>query len=182
MSLYIISGLSGSGKSSCIKWMEKNSMLKHNSVVIDQDSYFYSRLGQKNKMPRIKLSNGIETMNYDSPNSIDNNKLESDVNQYLKNGKNVYMSAFMFRSTMYNLVPKLHIHLIIGKEMSLKRRMHSKGYSNPVALMKDKLMMDEVIFPEYLETLRLSKIDYYLDGTDIIEKNCEKISKIINGK
>ena len=44
--------------------------------------------------------------------------------------------------------------------------------------------LDEVIYPEYLKTLKLSKIDWYLDGTKQIKENGEfiinKIKKSIS--
>jgi len=180
MALYVVSGLSGSGKSTVLKWLKEYGKLKPNSAVIDQDSYFYSRQGKKHKMPNVRLSSGQTTINYDSPLSIDNKKLEEDVKLHLSEGKNVYLSGFIFRSGMYDLNPDLHFHIIIGKEMSLQRREQSKNYTNDFARNKDKMMMEEVIFPEYLETLRLSKIDYYLDGTKQIRQNGDFIVTKIN--
>lgn len=179
MSLYVVSGLSGSGKSTILKWLSDNNMLEQNSIVIDQDSYFFSKMGKKERMDRITLSNGNNTINYDSPKSIDNKKLESDVKQYLSQGKNVYLSGFMFRKGMYDLTPKLHFHMMIGKELSLQRRGQSKNYSNESAKEKDKLMMEEAIFPEYLKTLRMSSIDFFFDGTLPIKQNGEKMTEII---
>lgn len=180
MPLYVVSGLSGSGKSTVLKWLDKHNKLKPNSIIIDQDSYFYSKQGKKQKMPTVRLSNNSIVMNYDSPLSIDNKKLENDVKLHLNEGKNVYLSGFMFRYNMYDLKPNIHFHIIIGKEMSLKRREYSKNYVNDFLRNRDKMMMDEVIFPAYLETLRFSKIDYYLDGTKQIKENAEIIVKKIN--
>ena len=180
MSLFVVSGLSGAGKSTILKWLKDNDKLEPNSIIMDQDAYFYAR--QRKPMPMFTLSNGSQTTNYDSPDAIDNKQLEKDVNQYLSQGKNVYISGFMFRKNMYNLKPLIHFHLLICKDTSTYRRQNSKGYKDFNQQKKDKMRMDELIYPEYLKTLSNSKIHYFLDGTKPININAEYIRKKIHKK
>ena len=172
--LIFILGISGAGKSFL-------ASVINGFQCLDQDAFYFSRLGQKDKMPRLNAPEnlgGKPIINYDSMNGIDWKLFNQEIHKLHANGP-VIVTGFALRSTHLDpdLKPDLVIHLNIPLETSLERRLVSKGYKSEKQREMDKWMMDTVIYPTYLETVSL--LDNYLEVYDIdATKSPESVRQI----
>lgn len=157
MKLILISGISGSGKSTLGKLVAEKLKYRY----IDQDQFYI-----KDK-PSITLSNGKLVKNWDCRESLDVDKLEKK----LAKAENTVLTGFALRTDwidffrLAKVYEIMHIHLSIGDDpisKTLKSRSRSKS-DNVEFLKTDSLMVREVVYPVYLQTLKMSNIDRVIE-------------------
>jgi adenylate kinase family enzyme len=157
-----ISGPSGVGKTAASKFLEDNTGV----FVIHQDSYFLPN-AQK---PIVRLSDGREVKNWDTPFALDIEKFNNDIIKARFSQTRVIVEGFCLRPDIMKVVPDVHIHLsYIGSEMKedicknplliIQRMTESRKISKP-DIKGDELMIKEIIVPFYLRTVEISKFDY----------------------
>ena len=171
MSVYIISGLSGVGKTTISeKFVELHPQYKN----IDQDKFY---IKQKPK----KIINDKEFNNWDCIESIDWQSLNKTVIQTsFKNP--VILSGFALWTEMLRFPVKAHIHLEYGDniiEKCIKNRSYTKSTNK-----KDNLIVEKMVYPFYLETLKnidiTHKIPVYCEQKRIpINEIIKQIEEII---
>lgn len=148
-----ISGISGSGKTTLGKEI---AQLLHGKFI-DQDWFF-----TKHK-PMIKLSNGKVVKNWDTEKALDMRRFNETLRNAQKTNKYVVVSGFALRDELIDKEnkPDLHIHIKIPEQLSLQTRLKLK----PGNEVDQTLMFNEVLLPFYHETLKRSKINYFINGT-----------------
>jgi Cdc6-like AAA superfamily ATPase len=170
-----IHGISGSGKTTIGKALTQELWKKDkrkNFAYIDQDSYY---LPEK---PMIKLSNGLVCKNWDTLDALDFGLLRRD----LAMNNHVVCSGFALR----NLPFDINILLSTGHtdtdviNRCIENRRVSKGLTAD-RLEKDKLMIREVVYPYFLDTLKSIKINLKIDvyNSDGSRKSIPEIVNII---
>ncbi len=155
--LIYLHGVSSSGKSTIA-----NALVNKlpNAMVIDQDSFY------KKIKPTVTFKGDqmYTTTNWDTVESIDFNQLNDTITKALNCYHYVIVTGFALRD-QYVIKPNLSILLDIGgnpiKKIALARQV-SKGYRGK----KDWYMVEEVVYPYYLETLQHITIDYKISVYD----------------
>jgi gluconate kinase len=152
MPIIAISGFSGAGKSLLGK--ELAQLLKYH--YIDLDQYF---IPSKDK-PKIKLSDGSTTINFDSLNALDVPRFKRDCKKLSENG-NLVITGFALRKEVLPFRPNHHLHLLVDKKTAIERRWKAKPFlkKDPKKKARDLMMINEVAYPFYLDTLANSEID-----------------------
>lgn len=141
--LFLISGLSGTGKTTLGKYIAS----KHNATFVDQDSYY-----KKNK-PLITLSNGTTVKNWDCVEAIDWNLMIKDIMSLLED-TDVILVGFALRPKELNILStkvKYHVELIYGNN-DIDYCKQSRCQAKKIDCVQDSLIVDEVVWPFYLET------------------------------
>jgi uridine kinase len=165
-----ISGFSGAGKSTHGKQLASELGFQY----LDLDDFYL-----RGNLPKVKLSDGSVKNNYDSLDSLDIKGFQKEVKEMSKNG-NLVITGFALREEILgDIKPYLHLHILLDKKTSLERRKHKFKHYDAQKKKKEKMMLDEVAYPFYLETLAKSKIDYFLDGQDESDKIYQEIKKLV---
>lgn len=146
--LICISGMSGSGKSYIAEQLSNLLNIKH----IDQDTFYI----HPSKMPKVRLSDGKSYTNWDSEDSINLKLMNNEIDKYIKKG--IIFSGFSCRNGWFDHSINVQIHLEITKETSYQRR-----YEQGKNQKHGAIIVNEMVYPFYLETLEQSKIDYTID-------------------
>lgn len=168
-----ISGISGAGKTTIGKLLAE----KLGGIFIDQD-WFFNR-----KKPIVKLPNGKTLLNYDSDEAIDVVRFNNFIEEKKKYNRPIVISGFALRNYFFykSNEPKIHFHIRVPKELSLETRLKLKvKVPSEERKQNEKYMFNKYVYPYYEETIKNSKIDYYIDGTEttngvIKRKNINKI-------
>lgn len=171
-----ISGLSGCGKTSLAKKLSEDFKLN----FIDQFKYY-----KKDYNEKIKLSNDVERINWDTYEAMDWDKLNKDIDKYKKNG--VIVTGFALPEEQIKSEVDYHVHLSISKNSCIENRhkfleKHKDKYKEDFDLIgteTEKLIMNKMIFPYYLDTVKKSKINKFINTNkltdDEIEENLWKL-------
>lgn len=167
--LYLISGLSGTGKTTLGRYAA--NLL--GAQFIDQDTFY------RKEKPLVVLSNGIRTRNWDCIEAIDWEKMETEVLNALEQSY-VVLVGFALReenlSRLSSWKTKEHIELIYG-DQELARCKAARATAKTIDPLKDHHIVEELVFPFYLETRTKSKYDrtvcvYHGDERKSIEELC----------
>lgn len=139
--IIVISGLSGSGKTKQADMLSSSLGFK----LINQADYHKDK--NDSTLPtistRISENKTINTINWDSMDSVNMDKFYDDIRKYEKEG--VVVNAFMLP---YDFDADFHIHLHISKAECLKRReKHIKETNEPEEIKKIIVKM----YYDYLE-------------------------------
>jgi hypothetical protein len=173
MPIIAISGFSGAGKSLLGK--ELAHQLKYN--YIDLDEYF---IPSKDK-PKIKLSDGSITVNFDSLDALDIPRFKNDCKKLSRDG-NLIITGFTLRKEVLPFKPDYHLHLLVDKKTAIERRWKAKPFlkKDPKKKQRDEMMINEVAYPFYLESLENSVIDKFFDANlPFVEVN-RKVKNYLN--
>lgn len=169
----VISGLSGSGKTT----LGKLFVAKHQEyVLIDQDTFFL-----KDK-PKVKLSTGEIVSNWDTVDALNWDSLNCAVNQARRYNP-VMFTGFAPWTNRITFPVALHIHLsydlsgVNAISRCITARCKSKGFIDSKKRERDELMVHEIIYPFYIETLRNSDIDFMLP---VFDESSIKHSSMLN--
>ena len=148
--LICISGLSGAGKTynSCL--LAKLINLPH----FDQDDFCNASY----KMPKFQFSNGLEQPNWDCKEAINLDYMNKIINKYISKG--IIFSGFACRDNWFEHKIDLQIHLSINEETCYTRRQEQKK-DDPI---DGKVIVKELVYPFYQQTLKYSRIDYTIDA------------------
>ena len=182
--LIFISGISGVGKSTISKELAKEL----NFIHVNQDNYYL-----KDK-PFVTLSNGLKAKNWDTEQAVNFDKLNSDLEMYIKQGKKTIVEGFCLRDDLINVKPNIHIHLsyipiVTGdelieifnqyKEVIVSRIIKSRAQAKP-GIKNDEIVVKELVWPFYMETLNKSKINYIIETFDEYGNRVNKSDTINN--
>jgi adenylate kinase family enzyme len=164
-----ISGISGAGKTTIGRIIAK----KIGAVYIDEDWFF------KKEKPLIHLSNGSVVRNYDTDEAIDIVRMNQTIRDKLSLGIPIIIAGFALKDYFFDqdTKPTLHFHIKIPKEISLETRLKVKKFSL-YARKNEYYMFNEIVYPYYLESLKVSKINYFIDGMNQQHKR-RKLSDMI---
>ena len=168
--MIFISGISGVGKSTISKELSQQLGLLH----INQDNYYL-----KTK-PKATLSTGIQKTNWDTAEALDFDLLNTDLTNHFYQRQNILLEGFCLRKDMIKFTPNVHIHLsyisvpananininyMKNKEVIINRVVESRSISKP-GIKDDEIVVRELVWPFYIETLKNSHIDYVLSTFD----------------
>jgi thymidylate kinase len=151
-----ISGISGSGKTT----ISSKLAIIFNATHIDQDSYYIK------EKPKVLLSNGVMTSNWDCFKSLDLVQMNKD----LRIPGLVIISGFALSDAVFedDNKPDVHIHLIIPKELSLETRLVVKNFKNDkighdALVFNQTLVFNELVYPFYQKIVNESTIHKTID-------------------
>jgi cytidylate kinase len=162
--IILISGLPGCGKQELGENLERDLKFKL------LNTYHYNKTDYDDK---IKLTNPeneeeIELINWYTDDAIDWDKLNNDINKYKKDG--VIVIGMSLPKDKINSESDYHIHLNISKQISMEKiqkyiNKHQDKYADEFKLIGtpfERLKMNKLIFPYYLETTKMAKINKYI--------------------
>jgi ASC-1-like (ASCH) protein len=158
--LYIISGISASGKSTLGQFLVKSNFID-GIKYIDEDEFYL-----KDK-PSVTLSNGEIVSNWDCLEAI-NPRFTEVVGDALKSSP-VLLTGFALPATLLPVAAAVHIHLVtadnpVDLEMRCRlARTISKPLNNSE---RDALMIREVVIPFYHRMVRESDISHIMPVFD----------------
>ena len=168
--MIFISGISGVGKSTISKELSQQLGLLH----INQDNYYLKI------KPKVTLSNNLQKSNWDTVEALDFDKLNADLTNHFYQRQNFLLEGFCVRKDMIKFTPNVHIHLsyipvphdanivdvyMKNKEIIINRIIKSRSTSKP-GIKDDEIVVRELVWPFYIETLKNSHIDYVLNTFD----------------
>lgn len=174
-----ISGISGTGKTTLGKALvqrlsRKTKTTKIKWIFKDQDDFF------RIVKPKVQLSDGSVKSNWDCKEALDLAKLNKWIKENIE--KNVVFVGFALKNDWIKISPDIHFHLVFPdsktKEYCIQSRKLSKNYTED-QINRDKLMVNEVVFPfyqKYKETLKSNKTKKII-FIDVYE---EKIRKSVD--
>ena len=156
--IILVSGLPGCGKLTLANNISRDLKIK----LLEQDNYFKKDYNDKIE---VKVENDtIEIINWYTDDAIDWEKFNKDIDLYKDKG--VVVSGFSL--PIDKIINKIdfHIHLNISKQLCLERRVKcSEQYKKSDIV--DKVIMNKFIYPYYIEARDKSKIDKYLNITNL---------------
>ena len=145
--IILISGLNGAGTEEMAKMMSGDFKIK----MVGLESFLLEELSS------VTLPDGEKVDNKYKPEAIDWDKFNESIND--KKGEGVIVHGFGFPVENLKFNADHHLHLAISKQTALERGKHE--VNNPT------LLMNQVIFPQYLKTKNSSKIYNYISTNDI---------------
>jgi len=167
-----ISGFSGAGKSLQGKRLANELGYQY----LDLDKYFIP----SREKPRIQLSDGSTTVNFDSLKALDLKRFKKDVRRLSATG-NLIVTGFTLRKEVLPFQPDHHLHLMVDKKIAIDRRFQAKPFikKDPRKKKRETMMINEVAYPFYLETLSHSEIDKYFDANLPASEVYQQIKKYL---
>lgn len=166
-SLYVISGISGSGKTTI-----GSSVVKEfgpDFVFLDQDVFYTG------KCDRVKLSNGADVKNWDTFTALDIERMKATVSDYLKT-VNVVLVGFALPEDALPCKADVHVHLVTAdnKRDLEDRCIKARKLSKPaVDHDNDVLTVKELVVPFYHGVVVDSDI------TDFVEVYCDGRHRLV---
>lgn len=156
----LVSGLPGCGKTMVGKKISKDFDIDY----IDQFDYYAKDYDKK-----VKLPDGSQAIDIYNNDAIDWKKLNKDVNS--KKGGGVIVYGVAFPNDKLDFIPDYHVHMSISKKECLDRQksyLEKNKDKYPEELKdvesgKERLKMNQLIYPYYLETVKESKINKFVN-------------------
>ena len=160
----LISGLPGCGKTGLGKSVARDFKIK----LIDQYSYYKKDYDNKTTLP-----DNTTIVNWYTDDAIDWDKFNEDINAEKKSG--VVVIGVSLPEDKLSFHPDTHIHLKISKQQCLEKRKvylenNKDEYPEEYELLHtpaEKLKMNLLIFPYYLETIKKEKINKFININEI---------------
>ena len=161
--IILISGLSGCGKSKLAENISRDLKLTH----LEQHTFY-----KPNYNNLVNLPNSTKINNIFTDDSLDWDKFNSEVNKHKLSG--VIISGFAFPQDKLKFTSDYHISLAIKKDLCISKRAeyikkHKNKYKQEYKDLEnntDRLIMNMLIFPYFLESNKKSKINKYITYTD----------------
>lgn len=158
--IMLVSGISGCGKTNLAKNFAKNL----NFTLLEQQNY-YKEGWDKTEV----LGDGSQVINYHSDDAIDWDKLNKAVED--ASSKGVILTGSALPEDKLTFTPDIHMHVNISKQGCLEKRKqflekHKEEYKDDyeaIGTPKEKLKMNKLIFPYYLEVTKRSKINKFFN-------------------
>jgi adenylate kinase family enzyme len=160
----LISGLPGCGKTGLGKSVARDFKIK----LIDQYNYYKKDYDNKTTLP-----DNTTIVNWYTDDAIDWDKFNEDINAEKKSG--VVVIGVSLPEDKLSFHPDTHIHLKISKQQCLEKRKvylenNKDEYPEEYELLHtpaEKLKMNLLIFPYYLETIKKEKINKFININEI---------------
>jgi uridine kinase len=160
--IILVSGLPGCGKTTVAKKISKD--FGKEFILIDQFDYYIDGYDKK-----VKLPDGSEVLDVYNNDAVDWKKLNKDIDA--KKSTGIIVTGIAFPDDKLDFTPDYHIHLSISKKECLDRKRtylekHKDKYSKELEDMessKEKLKMNQLLYPYYLETIKQSKINKFIN-------------------
>lgn len=174
--IIIVSGLSGSGKRKIAENISKDFKMK----MYDMEDYCISKEKNTNI---VKLSNGVKITDWDDINSYDWDKFNTNINEDKKQNMIVICGPY-FPQTKLKFEADFHLHVKISKKNLVDKRheilvkIAEKDDTCDAKKILDTdseyLIIDKITYPHYIEYLKDSKIDKYLNANEMTnEQICD---------
>jgi cytidylate kinase len=164
--LIFISGLPGCGKMELAKNISQDFKLK----LIDQYDYYI-----KDYNVKAMLQDGVELINWYTDSAIDWERFNADINNFKTSGLVVIGVSFPIDKLSSHA--DFHIHLNISKQICMQRRKEflekhkdDKQYKEEFDLIDtqtEKLKMNQLIFPYYLDSIKKAKVNKFININEI---------------
>ena len=171
--IILISGFSGSGKTALGEFIAKVFGFEH----IKLERFEVSRDEYDKEENYATLKNGIKVLDWDNiDKSIDWDKLNSHINE-LKAKTGIVITGFGFPISHLKFEPDVHIHLKTSKKTLIEKREKymEEHPDDPFNKLGPKyqnsmvLTLNTVTYPHYLEFMKASKIDKFINGNELDE-------------
>ena len=158
--LIFVSGLSGCGKTPIGKKIAKDFKLK----LIDQFDYY-----KKGHAAKFTLPDNTTIINWYMDEAIDWDKLNKDIDEFKKTG--LIVIGFSLPEDKIISEHDFHIHLNISKQVCMEKRKaflekRKEKYEEEYKLIGtpiEKLKMNQIIYPYYIESTKKSKINKFVN-------------------
>ncbi|AYV76915.1 MAG: uridine kinase [Barrevirus sp.] len=165
--IIFISGLYACGKLKLAKKIQRDFGL----TLLNQYDYY-----KKDYNEKIKIGDNQDTLiNWYTDDAIDWLTLNNDIEKYKKDG--VIVVGFSLPQSRINkdIHVDYHIHLNIKKQECMEKRKqflekHKDKYKEEYGIINtplEKLIMNKLIFPYYLESVKKSKINKFINVTGL---------------
>ena len=167
--LILIAGLPGCGKLALAKNIASDFKLK----LIDQIDYYKQNYDVKSTLP-----DGTTVINWYSDEAIDWNKFNDDINKFKING--LIVVGISLPEDRIKSQVDFHIHLNISKQACMEKRKDfleknkdNDKYQQEYKLIGtpfEKTIMNQLIYQYYLDTTKKSKINKFINITEMNNK------------
>lgn len=156
--IILISGLPGCGKLTLANNISRDFKI----LLLQQDDYFKKNYNITTEITVENDSNQV--INWYTDDAIDWERLNHDINLHKEKG--IVITGFSFPADKIISKIDIHIHLNISKQQCLERRAKclEKYIQSDVI---DKTMMNKLIYPYYIDARNRSKIDNYINITNL---------------
>lgn len=164
--LILISGLPGCGKLALAKNIASDFKLK----LIDQIDYYKQDYDVKSTLP-----DGTTVINWYSDDAIDWDKFNDDINKFKKDG--LIVTGISLPEDKIKSQVDFHIHLNISKQVCMEKRKEflEKNKDNDkyqqeyklIGTPLEKTIMNQFIYQYYLDTTKKSKINKFVNITEM---------------
>ena len=159
-----VSGISGCGKTNLAKRISDG----FNINFMEQQHYI-----KKDYDTQITLPDGTQVVNSYTDDAVDWDRLNKDLSKLKHQG--VVLSGFALVDDKIKTKPDYHIHLSLSKQTCMEKRRkylekNKKKYPDEYKLINtpaEKLKMNQLIFPYYLDTKKRSTINKVLNINDM---------------
>lgn len=121
-------------------------------------------------MPDITFSNGVKMKNWDCKEALNIDKMNNAITEHLSK-EGVIFSGFACRDEWFTMKIDFHIHLQIDIDTCYLRRQEQGKDS----VKMGHIIVKELVYPFYMETLKKSRIDFTIDANKKTEKTLDKI-------
>lgn len=164
--LIFISGLPGCGKME----LAKNISDDFNIKLIDQFDYYKTNYSVTTTLP-----DETKLINWYTDDAIDWDHFNEDINEMKKDG--LIVVGISFPTDKMNTTPDYHIHLNISKQLCMEKRTEflEKHKDEPkfkedydlIGTQTEKLKMNQLIYPYYLDSIKNAKINKFLNINEL---------------
>ncbi|QKF94229.1 putative uridine kinase [Fadolivirus algeromassiliense] len=164
--LIFISGLPGCGKLKLAKNVSRDFKIK----IIDQYDYY-----KKDYNVTANLPDGTKLINWYTNDAIDWDKFNEDIDKLKVNGL-IVIGVSLIESHITSK-PDYHFHLNISKQLCMDKRKdflkeHKDKYEEEYKVVNtpiEKLKMNQLIFPYYLESIKKSKVNKFININEMTD-------------
>lgn len=159
-----ISGISGCGKTSISKKISRELNLN----MIEQFEYYKEGYDTK-----ITLPDNTEHINYYNDEAFDWDRFNKDIKNKMIKG--VIVTGYALIKDKIKIKPDIHIHLSMSKQACIEKRRkyleknkdRFKEEFETIDTPTEKLKMNMMIFPYYIDAKNRSDIDKYVNTTEM---------------
>lgn len=164
--IIMVSGLSGSGKT---KLGENLKNLLKFKLVNAEKHY------KKENNNVVTLSNGIKVTDWDNIDTYDWKTINEEVNRNKKDG--VIVCGAYLPTNKLDFKPDFHLHIKISKQKLMENRHQFMknhldkyiGFESILDTPTEQLIINQITYPHYLDYIKESKIDKWLNANELTE-------------
>jgi uridine kinase len=160
--IVVVSGLSGSNKTSIAKFIERD--FKIHMINIEKYIINYTKI--------VKLLNGTKLIDWDSIDSFDWNKINDEIGKTKSNGVVICGPYFPSDKITHNI--NFHIQIKVAKQILIEKRYeYIKSHPEKFESLEDintqlvESIVNQVTYPHFLDYTEKSKIDKYVNSKNL---------------